>query len=145
MKLNIFKRADFTEPEVTLKYSEETPQIENLIDTLRIFCQSIQAEKNGSNHTITLDEIFYIESVDEKSYIYTKDDVFDCKHKLYTLEKMFADTSFIRVSKSCILNIAKLKSVRPFINGKFEATLRNEEKIIINRHYVADFKKKFGL
>ena len=71
--------------------------------------------------------------------------MFDCKHKLYTLEKMFADTSFIRVSKSCILNIAKLKSVRPFINGKFEATLRNEEKIIINRHYVADFKKKFGL
>ena len=45
MKLNIFKRAEFTEPEVTLKYSEETPQIENLIDTLRIFCQSIQAEK----------------------------------------------------------------------------------------------------
>lgn len=145
MKLNIFKRAEFTEPEVTLKYSEETPQIENLIDTLRIFCQSIQAEKNGSNHTITLDEIFYIESVDEKSYIYTKDDVFDCKHKLYTLEKMFQDTSFIRVSKSCILNIARLKSVRPFINGKFEATMRNGEKIIINRHYVADFKKKFGL
>ena len=145
MKLNILKRSGFTEPEVTLKYSNETPQIENLIDTLRIFCQSIQAEKDGSNHSITLDEIFYIESVDEKSYIYTKDDVYECKHKLYTLEGMFKDTSFIRVSKSCILNIAKLKSVRPFINGKFEATLRNEEKIIINRHYVADFKKKFGL
>lgn len=145
MKLNILKRSEFTEPEVTLKYSEETQQIENLIDTLRIFCQSIQVEKDGSNHNITLDEIFYIESVDEKSYIYTSSDVYECKHKLYTLEKMFEDTSFIRVSKSCILNIAKLKSVRPFINGKFEATLRNEEKIIINRHYVADFKKKFGL
>lgn len=145
MKLNIFKRIEFTEPEITLKYSEETPQIKNLIGTLRIFCQSIQAEKDGSSHNIRLDEIFYIESVDEKSYIYTKDYVYECKHKLYILEKMFEDTSFIRVSKSCIINIARLKSVRPFINGKFEATMRNGEKIIINRHYVANFKRKFGL
>lgn len=145
MKLNIFKCSEATEAEITLKYSEETPQIENLIDTLRIFCRSIQAEKDGSSHTITLDEVFYIESVDEKCYIYTKTDLYDCKHKLYTLEEMLEDTSFIRISKSCILNIAKLKSVRPFINGKFEATMQNEEKIIINRHYVSAFKKKFGV
>jgi hypothetical protein len=74
MKLNILKQSEFTEPEVTLKYSEETPQIENLIDTLRIFCQSIQVEKDGSNHNITLDEIFYIESVDDgvSFYAYSK-------------------------------------------------------------------------
>ncbi len=145
MKLNILKRAEFSEPEVTLTYSEETPQIENLIDTLRIFCRSIQAEKDGSSHNITLDEVFYIESVDEKCYIYTKADVYESKHKLYTLEEKFCDTSFIRISKSCILNIAKLKSVKPFINGKFEATMQNDEKIIINRHYVSAFKKKFGV
>ncbi len=145
MKLNILKCFEASEPEITLKYSEETPQIENLIDTLRIFCRSIHAEKDGSSHNITLDEVFYIESVDEKSYIYTKADVYECKYKLYTLEEMLEDTSFIRVSKSCILNIAKLKSVRPFINGKFEATMQNGEKIIINRHYVSAFKKKFGV
>ena len=145
MKLNILKCSEATEPEITLKYAEETPQIENLIDTLRIFCRSIQAEKDGSNHTVTLDEIFYIESVDEKCYIYTKSDVYECKYKLYTLEEMLIDTSFIRISKNCILNIARLKSVRPFINGKFEATMQNGEKIIINRHYVSAFKKKFGV
>lgn len=145
MKLNILKQSDISEAEVTLKYSEETPQIENLIDTLRIFCRSIQAEKDGSSHNITLDEVFYIESVDEKSYIYTNADVYECRYKLYSLEEMLKNTPFIRVSKSCILNIAKLKSVRPFINGKFEATMQNDEKIIINRHYVAAFKKKFGV
>ena len=56
-----------------------------------------------------------------------------------------AGTNFVRISKSCILNIMQLNSVRPLFHGKFEAQLKNQEKIIINRHYVPKFKEKFGL
>ena len=94
---------------------------------------------------IDVQDIYYFESVDERSYVYTKDNVYECKEKLYTIEETFKNTSIVRVSKSCILNITKLKSVRPFINGKFEATMLSNEKIIINRHYVSAFKKKFNI
>ena len=43
------------------------------------------------------------------------------------------------------LNIEKLQSLKPLINGKLEANLKNNEKILINRHYVPEFKKKFGI
>ena len=144
MRLSIFKNPKFSEPEVILNYSEETDEVNKLIETLNSLNNTIQCFKNGSNFNIKLNDIYYFESVDERSYVYTKDNVYECKEKLYTIEETFKSTSIVRVSKSCILNITKLKSVRPFINGKFEATMLSNE-IIINRHYVSAFKKKFNI
>ena len=67
------------------------------------------------------------------------------KNRVSELEEQLKNTSYIRVSKSIILNIEKLQSVKPLINGKLEANLKNNEKILINRHYVPEFKKKFGI
>ena len=145
MRLSIFKNPKFSEPEVILNYSEETEEVNKLIETLNSLNNTIQCFKNSSNFNIKLNDIYYFESVDERSYVYTKDNVYECKEKLYTIEEIFKNTSIVRVSKSCILNITKLKSVRPFINGKFEATMLSGEKIIINRHYVSDFKKRFNI
>lgn len=47
----------------------------------------------------------------------------------------------MRISKSCILNIDFIEKVKPMLNGKYEVLLINGEKLIINRHYVPDFKK----
>ena len=44
-----------------------------------------------------------------------------------------------------ILNIHYLKSVKALFNGKYEAMLINDEKLIISRRYVSSFKKEFGL
>lgn len=145
MKFSIFRNEKYTEPEVILNYSEETNEVKSIIEILNSFSNSIQCYKDSSNFNIKLNDIYYFESVDERSYVYTKENVYECKEKLYTIEEMFKNTSVVRVSKSCILNITKLKSVRPFINGKFEATMLSGEKIIINRHYVSDFKKKFNI
>ncbi len=145
MKLKIFRDDKFKEPCVTVEYSQETRQINDLINAIKLYGNTIQAEQNGNSMTVSFRDIYYFESVDDNSYIYTKTDVFSTSHKLYKIEEMIENTSFVRVSKSCIVNIAKLKSVKPFLNGRFEGTMLNGEKIIINRHYVADFKKRFGL
>ncbi len=145
MKLKIFRDDKFKEPCVTVEYSEETKQIKDIINVIRLYGNTIQAEENGNSTTVNLKDVYYFESVDDNSYIYTKSRVLSTAHKLYKIEEMIENTSFVRVSKSCILNIAKLKSVKPFLNGRFEGTMLNGEKIIINRHYVASFKKKFGL
>ena len=71
-------------------------------------------------------------------------EVFSSDKKLYELEEQFKDSSFVRISKACILNIDHLDSVKVLINGRLEARLLNGEKLIINRHYVSAFKKKLG-
>lgn len=145
MKLKILRDEKFTEPCVTIEYSEETKQINDIIEMVKLFGNTIQAELNGSSYNLNLKDIYYFESVDDNSYIYTKSDVYNTQYKLYKIEEFVKNTSFVRISKSCIVNITKMKSVKPFLNGRFEATLLNGEKLIINRHYVAGFKKKFGI
>lgn len=87
--------------------------------------------------------MYYIESVDNKTFIYTERDVFENNFKLYELVERLKDTSFIRISKHLIVNIDYIQNVRALINGKFEALLTNGEKVIVNRHYVKAFKDKF--
>ena len=42
MKLSIFKNPKFSEPEVILNYSEETEEVNKLIDTLNSLNNTIQ-------------------------------------------------------------------------------------------------------
>lgn len=65
--------------------------------------------------------------------------------KLYELEEKLAGTKFTRINKACIMNIAKLKKVKGHINGRLLATLSNEEKLIINRSYVQEVKRKLNI
>ena len=48
---------------------------------------------------------------------------------------------FFRVSRSMIINLMKITSVRPALNGRFSAILKNGEEIIISRKYVPALKQ----
>ena len=50
----------------------------------------------------------------------------------------------MQISKSCILNINTLESIRPLFNSRMEATLKNGEKVNINRNYLNGVKKALG-
>lgn len=90
-------------------------------------------------------EIYYFESVDDRVFAYVKDDVAEVKRKLYELEERLAGDDFIRISKSMILNLSKVKRFAPYMGGRFEALLENGEKVLISRQYVPELKKVLGL
>ena len=52
--------------------------------------------------------IYYIESVQEIQHIHTEKEVYTTKQRLYSLEKELPE-SFVRISKSVILNMEKVK------------------------------------
>ena len=54
-------------------------------------------------------------------------------------------TDFLRVSKSAIVNLSKVRKLVPSISGRFEAVLKNGETVVISRQYVPLLKKHFGL
>lgn len=93
-------------------------------------------------HRIDVDDIFYFESVDNKTFLYTADDVLEYKNRLLDAESSLGE-NFIRSSRVVVLNWQKIASLKPMLNGRMEATLLNGEKQIISRQYVADLKRKF--
>lgn len=91
-----------------------------------------------------LDRIYYIESVDSRCFIYTKSECFEANYRLYELEEML-DYRFFRCSKSMICNVRKIVSVKTEYNARMSAILLNGERIMINRSYVKELKKRLGI
>lgn len=90
-------------------------------------------------------DIYYFEAVDNKVFACCEKQVYEVKLKLYEIEETLTHMDFIRISKSVIVNLYKIKSVSPMFNGRFEAKLQNDEKIIISRQYVPVLKKALGI
>lgn len=94
---------------------------------------------------LSLKDVYYFEAVDNKIFAYTAKEAFEIHKKLYEIEKDFEHTDFLRISKSAIVNVSKIAYIKPVFNGRFEAQLKNGEKIIISRQYVLELKKKIGI
>lgn len=96
-------------------------------------------------HLLDPDNIYYVESVDRKTFIYVKDQIYTSQAALYQLEEELNPNHFFRASKSMILNINYIVSVKPILDSRYEARLRNNEKVYISRNYVSELKKHLGL
>ena len=109
------------------------------------FVKSRQGKLTGSiddrQYEVPLTDIFYIESVDNKVFLYTKDKVYETKQKIYEFESILKTKHYLRISKSMLLNLMKVESIRPALNGRFSAMLRSGEQVIITRKYVPDLKR----
>ena len=87
--------------------------------------------------------IFYIESENDKVFVYTSNRKFQCKKKLYELENELPDY-FSRISKSAILNLRKVEQYSPQLNGVMKAVLNNQQVVYISRKYLREIRLKNG-
>lgn len=142
MKIEVIENEKVNEIKVTILCKRKTDFVTNIVKKLSSIDISINAKLNDSYIKIKLDEIYYIDTVDNRTYVYCEKEIFENNMKIYELEKMLEGTSIVRVNKSCLLNIDKLRSVKAQINGRLLATLSNNEKIIINRSYVKEIKRR---
>lgn len=150
MKITIIEPIPGEEEEIIIKCASLNPQIMDLILELKRgdegkAIHKLQVWLDGKLHLIEPSEIFYFEYVEQKVFAYGKTKVYEIKNKLYEIEEMLSRKDFIRVSKSCILNLNKINSLAPALGGRFEAALKNGEKIIISRQYVNNLKEALGL
>lgn len=109
------------------------------------FVKSRRGQLTGTiedrQYEIPVTDIYYMESVDNKSFIYTRSQVYETKQKLYELEELLREKYFLRVSKSLLLNLMKVRSIQPALNGRFTAVLQTGEEVMISRKYVPELKK----
>lgn len=101
---------------------------------------SLSGAKDSMQFEIAVPDIYYIESVDGKTFLYTKEQTYETAYRIYELESRLAASHFLRVSKSMLLNLLKIRFIQPALNGRFTAVLQSGEKVIISRNYVKGLK-----
>ena len=141
MQIKITK-TDRTKPEFVEIHCHT---VNDAVQEIAAFVKSRQGLLTGTSderqYEIAVSDIFYIESVDNKGFIYTKDKVYETRQKLYELEELLKTKHFIRISKSTLLNLMKVSSIKPALNSRFTAVLFSGEQVVISRKYVPELKK----
>lgn len=141
MRLILNERPEMEKPEVTIAYSEMTASVKRVADFVRSVEQTILCKKDEEECSVPVGDIFYIESVDKKTFVYCEKEVYMCSLRLYEIEKMVEKAGFVRVSKSTILNIEWLKGVKTLVNSRLEAILSNGERVCVTRKYLKDIRE----
>ncbi len=117
--------------------TEEVREIEAFVRSRQ---GSLSGLLDAKQYEVPVSELYYVESVDGKTFLYTKEQVYETSYRVYELESMLRGKHFLRVSKSMLLNLMKIRSIRPALNGRLSAVLHSGEEVIISRSYVKDLK-----
>lgn len=144
MKVTFEKVDSIEQEEAHIRASEITKDIQTAMDLLEGGIGKVSATKDGKTYLIGHGTIYYAESVDKRTYIYTKEDCYETKERLYELEESLG-IFCARVSKSMVVNLKKVKNVTSEFGGRMVATMLNGEELVVSRSYVKDIKRRLGL
>ena len=141
MKINIEIQNSISETEVTIVCREKSKEIQSFYEYIRQYAKALWVVREGRQYKLMSNHIYYVETVDKKSFYYTCNECWESRETLSEIEEKLKNCSFVRISKSCLMNISYLQSVVPFENHRLLATMENGEKIIVGRAYIQQLKK----
>ena len=140
-----FEQVDAKEKEQALiRAVEKSADILSAIDLLENGSGGVVVIKEKSTWFCKLTQIYYIESIDKRTFVYTKDDCYESRDRLYELEEKLG-IYYVRCSKSMIVNLRKIRNVSVQPGGRMEAVLLNGERVIISRNYVKEIKRRLNI
>ena len=127
------------EDEVIVNYLRMTPEVERIVSFIKSEQTKLIGWKDKEQKLIDIKTILYIETVDGNTFAYTEEEVLKLDYTLTQLEQLLNDINFFRCSKSMIINIDKVDSLRSLPSNRIDARMVNGEHIIISRTYASDF------
>ena len=145
MKITIQINEQIQDTEIAVTCNRLSPEIEKMIATLRMLDQQLAVMKEDENYLLDVEKVAYIEAVERKTFVYTDDDVYESKLKLYEMEERLCQSGFFRVSKNTLVHLRFIKSLKNDIARKLRLTLLNGEQIMVSRQYADEIKKRLGV
>lgn len=144
IKISTNISSEFKEPSLVINVPEMTEEIQNLVDyvsKMNTISSQIVANKDNEIYFIDLDKAICFFSEDKYNYIRTKDGIYRLKYKLYEIEEIFGGSDFIRISKSCIININQVKCFDTSILGTIIVKLKDNTQEKVSKRNVPQIMK----
>lgn len=142
MKVRVERVEQQTQEEVVLCCVELNEDFRDVRDYALSKGNTITVFLEREQHQLPVHEILYMEAVGERVFVYTKEQIYEVKYRLYEMEQRMNERLFVRISKSVLMNIDCVLSIRPALNGRYLARMKNGEELMISRQYVKYVKKR---
>lgn len=146
MNVNLFVSRDIEEPYADIHTNELTDNITKAMSILESDdSNEMLAVKRGSDIALLeFSEIFMFRVEDKQVNVYTENQEYIIKKPLYQVEETLT-SDFVRISKTTIVNLKKIKRVAPSLKGMMFIELKNGLKDNISRKYLPEFKRALDL
>ena len=128
---------------VIVEYPEYDQTVDRLISKIKNMSINFTGKADGKTVSIDISDIYYIENVERKIFLYSKQDVYRYDGNMSDIDSAIVDTDLVRISRTCFMNVSHLKEIMQMKNSHLEALLDNGEKLIVSRKYLKDIKKIF--
>ena len=128
---------------VIVEYPEYDRTVERLVSRIKDLNISFTGKADGKTFSIDIPDIYYIENVERKIFLYSKKDIYRFDGTMSDIDSAIADTDLVRISRTCFMNVSHLREIMQMKNSHLEAVLDNGEKLIVSRKYLKDIKKIF--
>ena len=106
---------------------------------------TVFGKKNNLMHKIKVENIFYFEALDKKVYAITKSGEYEVNQRLFEIEEMYADKRFMRISKSIVINMDKIGSVKMEEDRSCKVFFSPQISVRVSRNYIKDFRARIGM
>ena len=131
--------------EIIIKCPKVDDKIIKLKKYIENFGANLDAFDSEKYYKVSPSEVLYFDSVDNRTFLYTESQVLEIKMRLYELEENLSDKDFVRTSKSQVVNINKIKLLKPEVNRSITAELINGEIVSISRRYTKKIKSLLSI
>ena len=128
---------------VIIEYPQWNESVERLVRKISRMDLAFTGRTADKSIQISISEIYYIENVERKLFLYTRDEVYRFDGTMSDIESSIYNTGLVRISRTCIMNTDFLKEIRQIRNSHLEAVMDNGEKLIVSRKCLPDIKKIF--
>ena len=140
MKIDI-KQITEGEDSVVVRYKELTSPINRIINILKNEGGRIWGRTETKTLSVSTDDILYLESVDDKVFAYTTENVLRIDGSLNSFMLEADNEVFFRCSKSMVINVNRVVSLKSLSSNRIDAAMEGGEHIIISRRYASEFRK----
>ena len=123
------------------KLSKEVQSIIDFASDLNSLPRQIISYKNNEIYFIDVQDIICFFSKDKYNYIRTVEDIYKVKYKLYEVEEKLDKRNYIRISKSCIINMRQVECFDTSILGTIEVKLKDNTKEVVSKRNVSNVIK----
>ena len=138
MKIKVEFDENLTEEEIVIRCREpndETLALQKKISEALHSGLKLTVTRSDMEYYLELPEILFFETAGSSVAVHTVNQIYETHLRLYELEDLLPG-NFLRVSKSTILNIEQIRSVRKNITGASEVEFRGTgKKAFVSRSY----------
>lgn len=146
MKIRMEIEEGIEEEEIVIRcrsLSSEIVALQHKIAEVAQTGMQMEVTRGERSYFLTLDEILFFETDMSRVAVHSADSIYETRMRLYELEELLPGF-FMRISKSTIVNVSEIRSIRKNLAGASEVEFRGtNKKAFVSRNYFKPLMSKF--